>query len=189
MDRFSYLIRRLLLACALAGTAGAAVVMGLGLSTVPRAVLALHPVVTLMGLALVRIVYRMTYEHARSRIAGHDGEVRRAVVLGAGDAARLLLAGVAQQGWVVLGLLDDDPGKQGARINGVPVRGPLQALAVQAVLTLEVRPQGEAAEPRASYRVAGAPEAGLDKLAPVVDRVLGEQWRRLASHLEGQARR
>ena len=67
--------------------------------------------------------------------------------------------------------------------------GPLQALAVQAVLTLEVRPQGEAAELRASYRVAGAPEAGLDKLAPVVDRVLGEQWRRLASHLEGQARR
>lgn len=126
-------IRRLLLACALAGTASAVVVMGLGLSKVPRAVLALHPVVTLMGLALVRIVYRMTYEHARSRIAGRDGEVRRAVVLGAGDAARLLLAGVAQQGWVVLGLLDDDPGKQGARINGVPVLGPLQALADPAV--------------------------------------------------------
>jgi hypothetical protein len=41
------------------------VVMGLGLAKVPRAVLALHPVVALMGLALVRIAYRMLYEHAR----------------------------------------------------------------------------------------------------------------------------
>ncbi|MBK6470869.1 MAG: polysaccharide biosynthesis protein [Betaproteobacteria bacterium] len=122
-------IQRLLLACALAGVAAAAVVMGLGLSKVPRAVLALHPVVTLMGLAVVRIVYRMTYEHARSRIAGRDGVVRRAIVLGAGEAARLLLAGLQQQGWVVLGLLDDDRSKLGARINGVPVLGPLQALA------------------------------------------------------------
>ncbi len=126
-------IQRLLLACAVAGTAAAAVVMGLGLTKVPRAVLALHPVVTLMGLAVVRIVYRMTYEHARSRIAGRDGVVRRAIVLGAGEAARLLLAGLYQQGWVVLGLLDDDRTKLGARINGVPVLGPLQALADKAV--------------------------------------------------------
>ncbi|MDP2007327.1 MAG: nucleoside-diphosphate sugar epimerase/dehydratase [Rubrivivax sp.] len=126
-------IQRLLLACALAGGAAAAMVVGLGLSKVPRAVLALHPVVTLMGLAVVRIVYRMTYEHARSRIAGRDGVVRRAIVLGAGEAARLLLAGLHQQGWVVLGLLDDDSSKLGARINGVPVRGPLQALADKAV--------------------------------------------------------
>ena len=32
------------------------------------------------------------------------------------------------QGWIVLGLLDDDPLKQGARIAGVPVLGPLSAL-------------------------------------------------------------
>jgi FlaA1/EpsC-like NDP-sugar epimerase len=120
-------IKRLMLACAVAGAACAAVVMGLGLTKVPRAVLALHPVVALMGLALVRMAYRMTYEHARSRIAG-PGEIRRAIVLGAGEAARLLLAGLQQQGWVVLGLLDDDRHKHGARINGVPVIGPLDAL-------------------------------------------------------------
>ncbi|CAD5372622.1 putative polysaccharide biosynthesis protein EpsC [Rubrivivax sp. A210] len=122
-------IKRLTLACALAGSVGAAVVMGLGLVKVPRAVLALHPVVALMGLALVRIVYRMTYEHARSRIAGAHGEIRRALVLGAGDAARMLLAGLHQRGWVVLGLFDDDPAKQGARIGDVAVLGPLDALA------------------------------------------------------------
>ena len=120
-------VKRLLLACAVAGAVSAAVVIGLGLAKVPRAVLALHPVVSLMGLALVRMAYRMTYEHARSRIAG-PGEIRRAIVLGAGEAARLLLAGLQQQGWVVLGLLDDDRAKHGARINGVPVIGPLDAL-------------------------------------------------------------
>ncbi len=122
-------VKRITLACAVAGGVAAAVVMGLGLAKVPRAVLALHPVVALMGLVLVRMLYRMTYEHARSRIAGQHGEVRRAIVLGAGEAARLLLAGLHQQGWVVLGLLDDDRTKHGARINGVPVLGPLAALA------------------------------------------------------------
>jgi len=122
-------IKRLTLACVVAGLVSAVVVMGLGLVKVPRAVLALHPVVTLMGLAIVRIAYRMMYEHARSRIAGRHGEIKRAVVLGAGDAARLLLASLQQQGWVVLGLLDDDRTKHGARINGVPVMGPLDLLA------------------------------------------------------------
>ncbi len=126
-------IRRLTLACALAGTVAAAVVMGLGLVKIPRAVLTLHPVVTLMGLAVVRILYRMTYEHARSRIAGQGGEVRRALILGAGDAARMLLAGLQPQGWVVVGLLDDDPGKQRARIGNAPVLGPLSAVADEAL--------------------------------------------------------
>ena len=122
-------VQRLTLACLVAGLVAAAIVMGLGLKKVPRAVLALHPVVTLMGLILVRIVYRMTYEHARSRIAGASGEVRRAIVLGAGEAARLLLAGLQPQGWIVIGLLDDDPGKQGARIGDARVLGPLSMLA------------------------------------------------------------
>jgi FlaA1/EpsC-like NDP-sugar epimerase len=122
-------VQRLTLACLVAGAVAAALVMGLGLKKVPRAVLALHPVVALMGLILVRIGYRMIYEHARSRIAGASGEIRRALVLGAGEAARLLLAGLHQQGWIVLGLLDDDRAKLRARINGVPVLGPLTLLA------------------------------------------------------------
>ena len=121
-------VSRLTWACLLAGVASAAVVMGMGLVKVPRAVLALHPVVALMALVLARIGYRMLYEHARRRITGSDTEVRRAVVLGAGEAARLLLAGIQREGWIVLGLLDDDRTRQGARIAGVPVLGPLSAL-------------------------------------------------------------
>ena len=126
-------VKRLALACLLAGLASAVVVLMLQLSQVPRAVLALHPVVALMGLALVRLAYRMLYEHGRSRITGSDVEVRRAIVMGAGEAARRLLAGIHQQGWIVLGLLDDDPAKQGARISGLPVLGPLSAIADKAV--------------------------------------------------------
>ena len=126
-------VKRLALACLLAGLASAVVVLMLQLSQVPRAVLALHPVVALMGLALVRLAYRMLYEHGRSRITGSDVEIRRAIVMGAGEAARRLLAGIHQQGWIVLGLLDDDPAKQGARISGLPVLGPLSAIADKAV--------------------------------------------------------
>jgi FlaA1/EpsC-like NDP-sugar epimerase len=118
-------VKRLTLACAAAGLISAVLVLMLQLSQVPRAVLALHPVITLMGLCMVRITYRMLYEHARSRITGSDAEVRRAVVLGAGEAARLLIAGLQQQGWTILGLLDDDPAKRDARIGGTPVLGTL----------------------------------------------------------------
>jgi FlaA1/EpsC-like NDP-sugar epimerase len=121
-------IKKLSLTCALAGVATAGVVTALRLGQVPRALLALHPIVTLMGLALVRIAYRMTYEHSRSRIAGSRGEVRRAIVLGAGEAARLLLSGLPQQGWTALALLDDDTSKRQARIGGVPVLGGLNLL-------------------------------------------------------------
>jgi FlaA1/EpsC-like NDP-sugar epimerase len=122
-------IKRIAWACLAAGLVSAAVVLALGLGKVPRAVLALHPVVALMSLALVRMGYRMLYEHARSRITGSEREIRRALVLGAGEAARMLLAGIHQQGWTVLAMLDDDPAKQGARIGGVPVLGPLAQLA------------------------------------------------------------
>ncbi len=86
-----------------------------------------------MGVCVVRIAYRMVYEHARRQITGSDTEIRRALVLGAGDTAKLLLSGIHDQGWTVLGLLDDDPAKQGARIAGVPVLGPLAAMQDKAV--------------------------------------------------------
>ncbi len=121
-------VKRLTLACLGAGAVAALVVMGLGLRAVPRAVLALHPIVALMGLCVVRIAYRMVYEHARARITGSDKDARRAIVLGAGAAARMLLAGIHEQGWTVLGLLDDDPAKRRTRIGSTQVLGPLVAI-------------------------------------------------------------
>lgn len=154
-------VKRLTLACLGAGLVSAVGVMGLQLAQVPRAVLALHPLVALMAVCVVRIAYRMLYEHSRARITGSEAEVRRAIVLGAGEAAKRLLAGIHQQGWVVLGLLDDDPAKQGARIAGVPVLGPLEAVrdkgvrgaATHLIIAL---PSASAAQRRRAVELAGA---------------------------------
>ena len=119
-------IKRLAAVCAIAGLIGATLVLMAQLSKVPRAVLALHPLFTLMGLAMMRMGYRMLYEHMRSRISGSAQEQRRALVMGAGDAGRLLVAGIQHsQGWVVVGFLDDAPDKRGARVAGLPVLGDL----------------------------------------------------------------
>jgi FlaA1/EpsC-like NDP-sugar epimerase len=120
-------VQRLTLACGAAGLVGAVVVLMAQLVGVPRSVLALHPIVSLMGLSMVRIGYRMLYEHMRARTSGSAHETHRALVLGAGHAARLLIAGIQHQGWVVVGLLDDDPGKHGARVGSVPVLGNLES--------------------------------------------------------------
>lgn len=122
-------VKRLTIACLIAGALCAVAVSMAQLTKVPRAVLALHPFITLMAAFGVRIAYRMLYEQARARITGGDAEVRRAIVMGAGEAARRLLASIHQQGWIVLGLLDDDPAKQGARIGGIQVLGTLDDVA------------------------------------------------------------
>lgn len=154
-------VKRLTIACAIAGLASAVPVLMLQLREVPRAVLALHPVVSLMGLCMVRILYRMVYEHARTRITGSDAEVRRAVVMGAGEAGRLLLAGLHQQGWTVLGLLDDDPAKQGARILGLPVIGTLADVARPDILAgathvITAMPGATAAQRRRAFELAAS---------------------------------
>lgn len=120
-------IKRLALVCGGAGLLTAVGVLMVHLHGVPRAVLALHPLFTLMMLAMMRMGYRMLYEHMRSKISGSAHEQRRALVMGAGDAGRLLVAGLQHtQGWVIVGFLDDAPEKRGHRVAGVPVLGPLE---------------------------------------------------------------
>jgi FlaA1/EpsC-like NDP-sugar epimerase len=160
-------VKRLTWACLGAGMACAAAVMGLQLYGVPRSVLALHPLVTLMSVCMVRVGYRMLYEHSRAQITGGDKEVRRALILGAGQAAKRLMAGIHQQGWIVMGMLDDDPVKQGARIAGVPVLGPLEAVSDRAVLGAATHiiialPGSSARQRRRAFELASA--AGLPVL-------------------------
>jgi FlaA1/EpsC-like NDP-sugar epimerase len=177
-------IKRLTIACFIAGVASAAVVMALGLAKVPRAVLALHPVVALMAVCVVRIAYRMVYEHARKQIGRSDGENRRALVIGAGEAARLLLAGIHHQGWTVVGLLDDDAAKHGGRISGVPVLGAIDTLhdaakAQAATHIIIALPSARAAERRRVFDVAAA--TGLPVLTvPSIEEIrAGQQATRL----------
>lgn len=166
-------VKRLTVACLAAGVLAAVIVMSAGLAKVPRAVLALHPFVTLMGVCIVRIVYRMLYEQLRGRLSGSGAEPRRAIVMGAGQAARMLLAGIHEQGWVVLGLLDDDPAKRRARIADVSVLGPLESVrdkevrggATHIVIAM---PSASPAQRRRALELAGS--TGLPVLTvPTVD--------------------
>ena len=57
--------------------------------------------------------------------------------------------------------------------------GPLQELAARGVLTIVTSAQEGKTFLRMTYRVVGPADAGMDKLAPVVDQVMAAQYRRL----------
>ena len=161
-------LKRITLGCLMAGLLSAVGVLMAQLTGVARAVLLLHPLFCIAALSIVRMVYRMVWEQARSRVNGQQGEPRRAIVLGAGEAARRLVAGIhLRDGWTVLALLDDDPAKRGSRVGGLPVLGPLADLALphiraEATHVIVAMP-GASAEQRAQA-VALARQAGLSVL-------------------------
>ena len=62
--------------------------------------------------------------------------------------------------------------------------GPLQELPAQGVLTIVTGAQEGKTVLRMTYRVGGPSDIGLDKLAPAVDQVMGQQFRRLKSLIE-----
>jgi uncharacterized protein YndB with AHSA1/START domain len=62
--------------------------------------------------------------------------------------------------------------------------GPLQSMAVRAVLTFALAPSAKGTRLTLTYRVSGDPSHGLDKLAPAVDRVLSQQLERLRSYVQ-----
>jgi hypothetical protein len=66
--------------------------------------------------------------------------------------------------------------------------GPLQELGVNGILTLSTGVEGGKTFVRLLYRVQGSPEGGFEKLAPIVDRVMGEQFNRWSAHVESTAK-
>jgi uncharacterized protein YndB with AHSA1/START domain len=113
-----------------------------------------------------------------------------------GDAANLRLDPVAGGCWCET--WGDGASVEHARVLRVlPDRqllvrgslGPLQDLPVVGVLKLETLEQAGRTRLSMSYRVAGPPELALDKWAPVVDQVIGEQFERLKSLVDGGAPR
>lgn len=157
--------KRITAACLIAGLASAVVVLMAQLVGVARAVLLLHPLFVVVALSSVRMAYRMIGEHARERVNGSLAETRRAIVLGAGDAARRLIAGIhMRDGWNVLALLDDDPATHGHRIAGVPVIGVLADVGrphISSRATHVIVALPEASPEQRSRAIALAKQAGL----------------------------
>ena len=160
-------VKRLAGACLMAGLLGAVGVLMAHLSGIPRSVLALHPVFCLISMAMMRLSYRMLYEHMRGRISGSSVESHRALVMGAGQAGRLAVAGIQHQGWAVVGWLDDDPLKRDVRVAGIPVLGPLDQLARFVALhgithVIVAMPSADSAQRRRALALASS--SGLNVL-------------------------
>ncbi|MFO1406634.1 MAG: hypothetical protein U1F08_03765 [Steroidobacteraceae bacterium] len=67
--------------------------------------------------------------------------------------------------------------RPGELLRIVGALGPLQELAVSAVLTIRLAPAaGGGTEATVVYRISGDASHGLDAFAPAVDRVLGQQF-------------
>ena len=65
--------------------------------------------------------------------------------------------------------------------------GPLQSMAVNAILEFTLVQHGLRTTVTMTYRVRGSNDAGLDKIAASVDKVMGDQLQRFAAFLEAPA--
>ncbi len=74
-----------------------------------------------------------------------------------------------------------EPGRVLRLVGGL---GPLQQLGLSGTMNLNFESAGEGTLLKLEYRVAGYDPAGFDKLAPLVDAVLGEALGRLKSYVE-----
>jgi FlaA1/EpsC-like NDP-sugar epimerase len=99
---------------------------GLGLRLFPLSIYALEALITFTLLTGVRVISRMLAETVRA-----DSACKRLLLVGAGHAAQMIIRETqkVETGYSVVGCVDDDPLKRGLRVLGVPVLGPVEALA------------------------------------------------------------
>jgi FlaA1/EpsC-like NDP-sugar epimerase len=123
-------LQRILLAAGLGAVAIPVVLVMLQLtSVVPRSVLILYPPVLIFLMAGSRFTYRIWKEHRLYSPLAALGEP--VLILGAGEAgARLTKELAHSRQWRVVGLLDDDPAKQGRLLRNVSVLGPIAELPI-----------------------------------------------------------
>src|SRR2546427_2439488 len=120
-------LRRILVAAGLGALAVAMLVLLLQRAYVPRSVVVLYPILLAGLMSGSRIAYRAWKEGRLARLAA-DGS-KRVIVLGAGVAGANLLKSLGRSPeWTFIGLLDDDPARQGRDIDGVKGLGPLETL-------------------------------------------------------------
>ncbi|WP_226495943.1 polysaccharide biosynthesis protein [Ferribacterium limneticum] len=117
---------------------GAAVVVGALLTTslivffsvalIPRSVLILHPLLLALIMGGSRFVYRSWKEHRLYGPAKMRGQP--VLIIGTDEAADSLLRELARSGlWYPVALVDEQAGKMGRRLRGLPVFGPFSRIA------------------------------------------------------------
>src|SRR5438094_4717787 len=162
-------------ACAMLGLV---VLPASGLVTlrVPISVLILDSFLTVLAIAAPRLLIRAVATLQRSPQAT---PARRALIVGAGAAGEMILREMRsnpQLGLQPVGLVDDDPRKQNARMNDVPVLGSLSHIPV--LIAEHGVEEIVIAMPTAPGRVVrgvvrAAPDAGLaDRTGPALFDIL-----------------
>ncbi|CAM3760688.1 polysaccharide biosynthesis protein [Corallococcus sp. ZKHCc1 1396] len=99
--------------------------------SLPGQVVALEFFATTTLLGIHRFAPRMARQWYQEQRRARDDGAQRTLIVGAGSAGDLLLRDLMRgpsSPWHVIGLVDDDPGKQGTFLNGKPVLGVLDAL-------------------------------------------------------------
>jgi FlaA1/EpsC-like NDP-sugar epimerase len=101
-------------------------------AVVPRSVLILDPLLLLIVMGGSRLAYRAWKEHRLASVLRPDS--KPVLVAGAGSAADFLLRELARNpaGFHVVGLLDDSRDKQKRLVQGIPVLGALDSVALHA---------------------------------------------------------
>ena len=139
------------------------------------------------------IVYSVSVKAPPVRVYGALGEINRWWTNDhsySGDAANLNLKteagacfcerwkdGTVEHGRVVMAMPDK-------MLRLASALGPLQGRAVTGILTFQLKPQEGGTQLDVSYIVNGSSVSALDKSAPPVDQVLGEQVSRLVRYVE-----
>jgi len=99
---------------------------GWGLKAFPLSIYALEALITFTLLTGVRVLSRLLAETVR-----RDSTSKRLLLVGAGHAAQMIIRETqeVETGYQVIACVDDNPLKKGLRVLGVPVLGPVEALA------------------------------------------------------------
>lgn len=120
---------RIVLAAAVSTMAISMMLVFIQAPNIPRSVLLLDSMLLVIAMGGSRLSYRLW----RERRLFAPGE-HAVIIMGAGDAASDLLKNLSRnKQWRVAGLLDDNPRRIGRQIQGIPVLGPLDSLAANAV--------------------------------------------------------
>ncbi len=102
-------------------------------AAVPFGVLLIDLPLSFLALAGVRVGARLAWEWTeREHHGGEPGEPVPTLLLGAGRTGAFVAKELAERpdtGILIVGFLDDDPGKLGTRIQGIPVLGRFNDLA------------------------------------------------------------
>mgnify|MGYP001007754504 CR=1 FL=1 len=115
-----------LLGAVLAGALLAATVVALfKVPLIPRSVLILHPLLLAITMGGARFAYRSWKEHRLYGPAKLRGQP--VLIIGAGEAADSLLREIHRSGqWYAVAIVDDNPGRVGRRLRGLPIMSPIE---------------------------------------------------------------